>query len=109
MKGTYRVSQVLDASLPACHGLMTPAALQNLTFAQCSGQALQRVCDSFVLASRAIKHPRLQQTHFEAVPALKGGRSPLRPARFSVYASPALFAPPHGAPSQAQHSIRVGG
>ena len=43
MMGTYRVSQVPDASFPACHGLMTPAALKDLTIAQCSGQALQRV------------------------------------------------------------------
>ena len=43
MMGTYRASQVPDASLPACHGLMTPAALKDLTIAQCSGQALQKV------------------------------------------------------------------
>ena len=51
MMGTYRVSQVPDTSLPACHGLRTPAALRNLAIAQCSEQALQRVCDSFMLAS----------------------------------------------------------
>jgi len=36
------------------------------------------------------RHP--QHPSFEAVPALQGARTPLRPARFSVYASPVLFA-----------------
>ena len=39
------------------------------------------------------EHPRRpQHAHFEAVPALQGARSPLRPAGFSVDASPILFA-----------------
>ncbi len=36
------------------------------------------------------RHP--QHPSFEAVPALKGTRFPLRPTEFSVYASPVLFA-----------------
>ena len=36
------------------------------------------------------RHP--QHPSFEAVPALKGTRFPLRPTGFSVYASPILFA-----------------
>ena len=36
------------------------------------------------------RHP--QHPSFEAVPALQGARTPLRPTGFSVYASPVLFA-----------------
>ena len=52
------------------------------------------------------RHP--QKLNLEAVPALQGARPPLRPAGFSVYASPALFAVP-SAPPRTQDSIRVGG
>ena len=42
--GTYRASQVPDASLPACHALGPRQALQDLTFS-----------DPFVLASGPLK------------------------------------------------------
>lgn len=47
--------------------------------------------------------------YFEAVPALQGTRLPLRPAGFSVYASPVLFTGDLPTPPHAQDSIRVGG
>src|SRR5262245_20992063 len=48
--------------------------------------------------------------YFEAVPALQGARSPLRPTGCSVYASPILFARLVAlTPPWTQDSIRVGG
>ena len=55
LKEAKRVSQVPDASLAACHALGPRQSLGNLTIAQCSGQALQRVCNSFVQASGTLK------------------------------------------------------
>jgi len=39
-----------------------------------------------------VKTLGFRNSHFEAVPALQGARTPLRPTGFSVYASPILFA-----------------
>src|SRR6266446_4999421 len=88
-----------NASLPACHGLRTPADLHRL--------ALTVV---HVLPSGALKPSASAISLFEAVPALQGARSPLRPTGFSVYASPILFAAcTTTTPPWAQDSIRVGG
>ena len=62
-------------SLLACHGLMTTADLLILAIA-----------DDSVLPSVHIKTLGVRNCNFEAVPALQGARSPLRPARFSEYA-----------------------
>ena len=70
-----------DGSLPACHGLRTPADLSILAFTD--GLVLPSVCVK-TLGSR---NKRL----FEAVPALQGTRLPLRPTGCSVYASSILF------------------
>jgi hypothetical protein len=64
-----------NASLPACHGLMTPAGLHILAIA-----------DASVLPSVHVKTLGVRNFHFEAVPALQGARSPLRPTGFSAYA-----------------------
>jgi hypothetical protein len=69
-----------DASLPACHGLWTPADLPLL--AMSVGR---------VLPSGALKPSASATSLFEAVPALQGARSPLRPTGYAVYASPILF------------------
>ena len=69
-----------DVSLPACHGLRTPADLPILAIHGC-----------FVLPSGTLKPSASATSHFEAVPALQGTRFPLRPTGFSVYASPILF------------------
>ena len=71
-----------DLSLPACHGLRTPADLSIL--APTDGLGLPSVC----VKTLGVRHNRL----FEAVPALQGARSPLRPPGYSVYASSILFA-----------------
>ena len=88
-----------DVSLPACHGLRTPADLHLLA-----------TTDVLVLPSGAL-HPSASATsHFEAVPALQGARSPLRPTGCSVYASSILFvASTTATPPWTQDSIRVGG
>jgi len=89
-KEAKRVSQVPDASLIACHALGPRQSLGNLTIAQCSGQALQRVCDSFVQASGTLKPSPTVFCSNEAE-LLKGGAAPLRPTVFPVYASRSLF------------------
>lgn len=72
----------LRASLPACHGLWTPADLVTLA-----------ISGDLVLPSGPLTPSASATTpYFEAVPALKGARSPLRPTGFSVYASHVLFA-----------------
>ena len=71
-----------DASLPACHGLRTPADLHIL--AKTDALVLPSVC----VKTLGVRNKRL----FEAVPALQGARSPLRPTGYAVYASPILFA-----------------
>ena len=70
-----------DVSLPACHGLRTPADLPIL--ANMDGLVLPSVC----VKTLGVRNKR----HFEAVPALQGTRLPLRPTGYSVYASPILF------------------
>jgi hypothetical protein len=69
-------------SLPACHGLRTPADLSIR--AQAAGLVWPSVC----VTTLGVRHTRL----FEAVPALQGTRLPLRPPGYSVDASPILFA-----------------
>jgi len=88
-----------DASLPACHGLWTPADLPILATA-----------DGLVLPSVCVKTLGIRKSHVEAVPALQGTRLPLRPIGFSVYASSILFAMiKTTTPPWTQDSIRVGG
>ena len=71
-----------DASLPACHGLWTPADLPILA-----------LTDDLVLPSVTVNTLGIRNNpFFEAVPALQEARSSLRPAGFSAYASPVLFA-----------------
>src|SRR5215475_15979885 len=69
-----------DVSLPACHGLRTPADLPLLAMP-----------DGRVLPSGAFKPSASATSLFEAVPALQGTRLPLRPPGYSVYASSILF------------------
>jgi hypothetical protein len=89
-----------DISLPACHGLRTPADLSIL--AQTDGLVLPSVC----VKTLGVRNKR----RFEAVPALQGARSPLRPPGCSVDASPILFAVSSlMAPPWTQDAIRVGG
>jgi hypothetical protein len=90
----------LCASLPACHGLRTPADLYILAFS-----------DALVLPSACVKTLGVRNKRlFEAVPALQGARSPLRPTGFAVYASPILFAGSFlPTPPWTQDSLRVGG
>ena len=73
----------LDTSLSACHGLKTPADRHILA-----------VTDVLVLPSVNLEPLGIRLSgHLEAVPALQGTQLPLRPAEFSVYASPIyLFA-----------------
>ena len=71
-----------DASLPACHGLRTPADLHIL--AKTDALVLPSVC----VKTLGVRNKRL----FEAVPALQGARSPLRPPGYAVDASSILFA-----------------
>src|SRR6266704_3785021 len=86
-------------SLPACHGLRTPADLHLLA-----------TTDVRVLPSGALKPSASATSLFEAVPALQGARSPLRPPGYSVYASSILFVVcPTTSPPWTQDSIRVGG
>jgi hypothetical protein len=88
-----------DASLPACHGLRTPADLPFLA-----------IPDGRVLPSGAFRPSASAMSLFEAVPALQGARSPLRPPGYSVYASPILFAASTTTtPPWTQDSLRVGG
>lgn len=88
-----------DISLPACRGLWTPA-----------DRPLLAKADGPVLPSGALKPSASATSLFEAVPALQGARSPLRPTGYSVYASPILFAMLIAmTPPWTQDSIRVGG
>jgi hypothetical protein len=88
-----------DASLPACHGLRTPAALHRLALPV-----------GRVLPAGAFKPAASATSHGEAVPALQGARSPLRPPGYAVDASSLLFVvctttPPPWTPD----ALRVGG
>jgi len=86
-----------EVSLPACHGLRTPANLHALAKSGAS------VLPSVYVKTLVVRNNR----YFEAVPALQGARPPLQPAGFSVYARPSCS--PFPAPPRAQDSIRVGG
>src|SRR5262249_44779624 len=86
-----------DVSLPACHGLRTPADLPLL--AMSAGR---------VWPSGAFTPTASATSLFEAVPARQGTRLPLRPPGYSVYASSILFTA-LTAPPWTQDSIRVGG
>jgi hypothetical protein len=88
-----------NVSLPACHGLRTPA--DHTPPCQDGG-----VCVAF----GGVKTLGIRDSHVEAVPALQGTRLPLRPTGYSVYASPILFAVSYLTPPPwTQDSIRVGG
>src|SRR5258706_2191006 len=71
-----------DVSLPACHGLRTPADLHSLA------KTDVLVWPSVCVKTLGVRNKR----HVEAVPALQGARSPLRPPGCAVDASPILFA-----------------
>ena len=73
--GTPGASQVLQCISPACHGLRTPADLHILA-----------ITDASVMPSVHVKTLGVRIDRFEAVPALQGAHSPLRPTGFSVYA-----------------------
>lgn len=95
-----RSPKFFDASLHACHVLMTPAGLRNLTVSIPLRGLLVYVLD---------RRLRLMPD-FGAVPDLREVRTPLRPAWFPVYASNLSFglsfdSPPPGL----QHSVRVVG
>jgi hypothetical protein len=64
-----RPPKFLGASLHACHGLRTPPALLILT-----------VTDDLVLPSAYVTTLGDRKYTFEAIPALQGARTPLRPA-----------------------------
>src|SRR5262249_946343 len=73
--------QCFDASLPAGHGLRTPADLPLLALP-----------DGRVWPSGAFKPSASAMSLCDAVPALQGARSPLRPPGVAVDASPLLCA-----------------
>src|SRR5215470_5850085 len=88
-----------DASLPACHGLRTPADLPLL--ANADGRVLPS--GAFKPSASAIAISKLYQ-HF------RGTRLPLRPTGFAVYASSILFVVcTTPTPPWTQDSLRVGG
>ena len=69
-----------DASLPACHSLRTPADLHMLALTHASCWL------------RVTLRPSPSATNsFRSCTSFQGTRLPLRPAGFSVYASPVLF------------------
>src|SRR5574341_1974467 len=68
-----------------------------------------RLVGGFVWPSGALKPSASASRHVEAVPALQGARSPLRPTGYAVYASPILFAMiTTMTPPWTQDSLRVG-
>ena len=88
-----------DASLPACHGLRTPADLPRLA-----------IPGGRVVPAGAFKPSASATSLFDAVPALPGTRCPLRPPGFALYASPILFIVcPPPTPPWTQDALRVGG
>ena len=89
--------KVFDVSLPACHGLRTPADLPLLALS--AGR---------VLPAGAFKPSASAPSLCEAVPALQGTRLHLRPPGGSVYASP-LLCTALTAPPWTPDAIRVGG
>ena len=81
MTGTRWGEEFYSISLSACYGLWTPADLR-----------IQAIMDGLVLPSVNVKTLGIRnKRNLEAVPALQGARSPLRPTEFPVYASPVLF------------------
>lgn len=61
-----RISQVPDASLHACHGLITPPILYSLTISGC-----------FAWTSTALQVSSIETSIFGAMPALQGHVSPV--------------------------------
>ncbi len=64
--------------------------------------------DALVLASACVTTLADRNWPFEAISTFRDSRHPLRPTRYSVYASSVLFAR-YLTPPQTQHSIRVSG
>src|SRR5215210_833502 len=90
-----------DAPLHACHVLMTPAGLRNLTIA-IPLRGLTR--------KRKRWPPASLNSAFGAVPNLREVRAPLRPTWFPVYASDLSFGSSFDSPpTDLQHSVRVVG
>ena len=89
-----------DVSLPACHGLRTPADLPILANT-----------DGLVWPSGCVQTLGVRTTRLcEAVPALQGARSPLRPPGCAVDASSIVFAVVQTTtPPWTHDSLRVGG
>ena len=78
--------EFFTSSLPACHGLWTPADLHTLTLSGVS-----------VLPSGDINPSASAITLSRSCASTSGCASPLRPTGFSVYASSVLFALPRSA------------
>ena len=70
-----------NVSLPACHGLRTPADHTP----PCQGGGVR-------VAFGGVQTLGIRDSPVEAVPALQGTRLPLRPPGYTVDASPILFA-----------------
>jgi hypothetical protein len=89
----------VNGSLPACHGRRTPADLHILA-----------LTDAAVWLAVCVKTLSVRTGPVQAVPALQGARSPLRPPGYAVDASSILFATRSlTTPPWTQDSIRVGG
>ena len=74
------------------------------------GPAPPRHSGGACVAFGSVQTLGVRNCHVEAVPALQGARSPLRPTGYSVYASSILFAGiTTPTPPWTQDSIRVGG
>ena len=84
--GASRVSQVPNASLPACHALETPPELHHLA----SNGGFMSASVTVTTSPSGALPLRGGTTAFGAVPDF-GDAVPLRPARFSVYASASSF------------------
>jgi hypothetical protein len=88
-----------DASLPACRGLRTPA-----------DRYLLALTEVRVWPSGACKPSASAPSLCEAVPALQGARSPLRPPGYAVDASSLVFVVcTTPTPPWTHDAIRVGG
>jgi len=99
LPGTSGPPTFLHVSLPACHGLRTPAHLPLLANAE------SRVWPSVCVHTLGVRNTRL----CEAVPALQGTRLPRRPPGYAVDASPILCAMiTTMTPPWTQDSLRVG-
>src|SRR5215471_13766675 len=74
------------------------------------GPASPRPSGEACVAFGSVKTLGIRNSHVEAVPALQGARSPLRPTGYAVYASPILFVVcTIPTPPWTQDSLRVGG